>query len=41
MISQVEDEPMISNAYNTGVLFFYKKNQLIQLKLSMLLKYIS
>ncbi len=25
MISQVEDEPMISNAYNTGVLFFIKK----------------
>lgn len=25
MISQVEDEPMISSAYNTGVLFFIKK----------------
>jgi two-component system response regulator YcbB len=25
MISQVEDEPMISNAYNTGILFFIKK----------------
>lgn len=25
MISQVEDEPMVSNAYNTGVLFFIKK----------------
>lgn len=25
MISQVEDEPMISNAYNTGVLFFISK----------------
>ncbi len=25
MISQVEDEPMISTAYNTGILFFIKK----------------
>lgn len=25
MISQVEDQPMIANAYNTGVLFFIKK----------------
>lgn len=25
MISQVEDQPMISNAYNTGILFFIKK----------------
>ena len=25
MISQVEDEPMVSNAYNKGVLFFIKK----------------
>lgn len=25
MISQVEDEPMISNAYNTGIMFFISK----------------
>src|SRR5699024_10703501 len=25
MVSQVEDEPMVSNAYNKGVLFFIKK----------------
>lgn len=25
MISQVEDEPMISNAYNTGIMFFINK----------------